>query len=116
MLQQSAMSPSQLNNILGSLLGCCSDENATTVSWALIAIASCAYQAASADNSLHARWTSLWQLACRFMTSASNCRAACAVLCIMVRGQLAQTALVSELYQTLAVAFELSGPNILCDT
>jgi ataxia telangiectasia mutated family protein len=116
MLQQSAMSPSQLNNILGSLLGCCNDENATTVSWALVAITSCAYQAASSANSLHARWTSLWQLACRFMTNASNCRAACGVLCIMIRGQLAQTVLVSELYQTLAVAFELSGPNILCDT
>jgi len=116
LLQQSAMSPSQLNHVLGSLLTCCSDENAATVSWALMAITSCAYQAASADSSLHARWASLWQLACRFMTNASNCRAACGVLCIMIRGQLVQTVLVSELYQTLAVAFELSGPNIICDT
>jgi ataxia telangiectasia mutated family protein len=116
LLQQSAMSPSQLDHILGSLLACCNDENATTVSWALIAITGCAYQAASADNSLNSRWTSLWQLACRFMTNASNCRAACGVLCIMIRGQLVQTVLVSELYQTLAVAFELSGPNTLCDT
>ncbi|GAB7328560.1 hypothetical protein MBLNU13_g00514t1 [Cladosporium sp. NU13] len=115
-LQQSAMSASQLANILVKTLVMCSDENATIVSWSMLVVTSCAYQIASVDDTLSAHWTSMWQLACRSMTNANTCRAACAVSCMMMRVKLVPSGPVSELFQSLAVAFELSGPNILCDT
>jgi ataxia telangiectasia mutated family protein len=116
LLQQNAMKATQLSNILAKSLLLCSDENSTIVSWAMLVVASCAFQATSTDASLSAHWASMWQLACRSITSASTCRAACGVLCIILRVKLVPVALVSELFQSLAVAFELSGPNILCDT
>jgi ataxia telangiectasia mutated family protein len=116
LLQQSAMSAAQLVNILAKTLILCSDENATVMSWSMLVASSCAYQMSSGDDTLSAHWASIWQIACRSMTSASTCRAACAVLCMVIRVKLIPSALVSELFQSLAVAFELSGPNILCDT
>ena len=115
-LQQSAMSASQLANILAKTLVMCGDENTIIVSWSMLVVTSCAYQIASTDDTLSALWASMWQLACRSMANASTCRAACAVLCMMIRVKLVPSGPVSELFQSLAVAFELSGPNILCDT
>lgn len=114
--QQSQMSATDLRRILDSLKPHCSDENAALASWSLTAVTSCAYQASSTDGTLVALWTSLWQVSCRSITSPSTCRAACGVLCIMLRFRLIPQAVASELYQSLAVAFELSGPHILCDT
>ena len=115
-LQRSAMSASQLASILAKSLVMCSDENATIVSWSMLVVTGCAYQIASTDDTLSAHWASMWQLACRAMANANTCRTACAVLCMMIRLKLVPSGPVSELFQSLAVAFELSGPNILCDT
>jgi ataxia telangiectasia mutated family protein len=116
LLQQDAMSAARLSTILAKCLLFCSDENSTIVSWSMLAVASCASQLTSTHDTLSVHWSSLWQLACRSMTSASTCRTACGVLCIILRVKLIPVTLVSELFQSLAVAFELSGPNILCDT
>ncbi|KAM0722478.1 hypothetical protein Q7P37_001919 [Cladosporium fusiforme] len=115
-LQQSAFTASQLRRVLESLVLLGADENATVASWALLAVASCAYQASSTDDTLSPSWSTLWQLACRSMANAGTCRAACGVVSIMLRLPLVLQASVSDLQQSLAVTFELSGPNILCDT
>lgn len=115
-LQQSSLTVSELHRVLGSLLTLCSDENSTLASWALVVVASCACQVPSTNDTLSASWTSFWQLSCRSMASAGTCRAACGLLSIMLRLRLIPQASVSELQQSLAVTFELSGPNILCDT
>lgn len=115
-VQQSALTPAQLNTALGALLICCSEEIPSIASWAFVAVAGCAHQTSSTDDCLKPRWISIWHLACRSVVNASTCRAACGVLCMTLRLQLIPTALVSDLYQSLAAAFELSGPNILCDT
>lgn len=116
LLQRNAISISQHSKILAKSLHLSNDENPIIASWSMVTVASCANQRNSTDASLAGHWTSLWQLACRSMTNASTCRAACAVLCMILRIRLVPVTLASDLFQSLTVAFELSGPNVLCDT
>ncbi|KAK0862743.1 Serine/threonine-protein kinase tel1 [Friedmanniomyces endolithicus] len=114
--QQKRYSAQYLSFIIDTVLPSCSDEDTNVVTWALLALASCASQLTSTDDALTSRWASVWQLGSRSLSNVSTCRATCHLLDIMLRLHLVVQTSVAEFLQDITASMELSGPSVLAES
>lgn len=114
--QDVMLSPKQLTLALERLSICCSEDNSSIASWALLALSSCASQQSASEASMLGLWGAVWQAANRAMTNASTCRGACHLLTVLIELQLVPQANVSDLTQTVLSRMDLTGPAILADS
>ncbi|KAK4539973.1 hypothetical protein LTR36_009943 [Oleoguttula mirabilis] len=114
--QQHNIPAKQLGMTMEKLSAGCGEDNGTTASWALLALASCASQASAAMPALATKWNAVWQVASRAISNTSTCRAACHLLGLLIELQLVASGNVSELVQTFTTSMDLNGPSILADS
>lgn len=114
--QDVMLSSKQLSLVLERLSICCSEDNSSVASWALLALSSCASQQSASEASILGLWGPVWQAANRATTNVSTCRGACHLLTVLIELQLVPQANVSDLFQTVLRRMDLTGPAILADS
>lgn len=114
--QQKAFTPSQLRTIIGNISSSCSEEAGTVSSWALLAMAACASQAAATDDALGPHWLAAWQIASRSLSNASTCRSASFTLSVMLQLRLVPNDNIIELIQLLTLTMDINGPTLMADS
>lgn len=79
-------------------------------------ISSAALQPRSRNEELRPYWISAWQSASRAVTSASNSRAACHLMDVLLRLDIVAFSTISETAQSMLLSIELSGPALLTES
>lgn len=76
---------------------------------------SCARQHHARSQALKARWISLWQVACRAISTTTTSRAACHMMNSLLQLDLVDNAILNEFVRTFVSSIDLSGPSTLND-
>lgn len=76
---------------------------------------SCACQKHSSHPILAARWTTLWQVAFRAISTSTTSRAACHLMHTLMKLELVGATAVSDFVQTFVSSIDFSGPSVLSD-
>ncbi len=116
MAQQAKLSSKRIGTLVDKLSSSCNEENSSIASWALLALTGLASQVQASDARLSSRWASVWQLAIRAMNNAVTCRAACQLLLVMLRTDIASPQNIGDLSRMLTQSIEVAGPTTLADS
>ncbi|KAF2678581.1 hypothetical protein K458DRAFT_394860 [Lentithecium fluviatile CBS 122367] len=116
MAQEGQLDDEDLQSLLERLTPCISDENPIHSSWAMIGLATAAFQQASKAPSLSSYWVSAWNTASRAVTTLSSSRTACHFMDVLLKLHIVPFSVVSETVQTMLLSIELSGPALLSET
>ncbi|KAI9775556.1 MAG: Serine/threonine-protein kinase tel1 [Geoglossum umbratile] len=115
-LEERNLAEAGLKSTINQLVACVSDDSTAIASWALLAIASCAYQTTAQSTSLCAEWPQIWQLASRSATSPSTCRPACHLMRVILELKLVNYPSIAASVESITSSIEISGPGALVDS
>ncbi|PFH63237.1 hypothetical protein XA68_15871 [Ophiocordyceps unilateralis] len=91
------------------------DKSVATVSWALIACASCVALRDLREDHVDT-WRQLWHVAARSLSLPATCRASCVLLLAILQTDLLPYHTLAEDINSFIVTADVNGPAILCDT
>ncbi|KAK3680137.1 Serine/threonine-protein kinase tel1 [Recurvomyces mirabilis] len=114
--QQQAMNNIQLGAIVDCVAEVCNDASAEVVTWAFVALCSCALQQVATGNMIEAKWQAVWTMACRALSDVDSCRAASHLLCVLIYRRVVPQSSIAELIQAIATSMDTSGPSIAADS
>ncbi|KFA46746.1 hypothetical protein S40293_08118 [Stachybotrys chartarum IBT 40293] len=115
LLESNSLGTAEIVEVLGDLLDCARDKNASIASWAFVACASCALHANLRDD--HGDlWRQLWKLATRAVSLPATSRAACVFLHTALEVDLVAYHLISDDINSIVTTADVNGPAVLCDT
>ncbi|KAE8350977.1 Serine/threonine-protein kinase tel1 [Aspergillus coremiiformis] len=92
------------------------DDNATTASWTMIAIASLAGSPDADSPSLRAFWQQAWELTCRASTSQATSRASCILMNSILEYNLLEYSVVADATSSMLTSVNLNGPSTMSDS
>ncbi|PQE18076.1 Phosphatidylinositol 3 protein [Rutstroemia sp. NJR-2017a BVV2] len=113
-LQGYDLPTSALRDLLELLVSYTSDKRSNIASWALLSIASCAYQSSASDSSID--WKLHWHTGTKSLTFAVTCRAAALLLHSLHAKCLVAYRDIEESVKAIITTADISGPPILCDS
>jgi serine-protein kinase ATM len=93
-----------------------SNSNGSIASWAMLAMAGCAFQKSASSSSLTEFWLQVWQFAGRAIPSPSTSRAASHLSHALLAFKLVSYDSVSESLDNILAQPELAGPALLTDS
>ncbi|KAI5205260.1 hypothetical protein AUEXF2481DRAFT_9016 [Aureobasidium subglaciale EXF-2481] len=105
-----------LGNLVEKLTPCILDDNSYVVSWAHIALASCAGQVAASSESLTGAWKSIWRYTLRAVNPAQTCRTACHLLHAIIQTDLIDRTMILESVSSMLSNISINGPSVFDDS
>ncbi|EGE85810.2 phosphotidylinositol kinase Tel1 [Blastomyces dermatitidis ATCC 18188] len=92
------------------------DENGSTASWTMIAIASIASCGAATSQELRPLWAQAWELTSRALGSPTTSRAACNLLTAILHFKLLDYSIVVDTAESMTSSVDINGPSGLTDS
>ncbi|KKZ63614.1 hypothetical protein EMCG_02055 [[Emmonsia] crescens] len=92
------------------------DENGSTASWTMIAIASIASCAAATSQQLRPLWAQVWELTSRAVASPTTSRASCNLMTTILHFKLLDYSSVVDTTESMTSSVDLNGPSGLTDS
>ncbi|KAI9676638.1 MAG: Serine/threonine-protein kinase tel1 [Trizodia sp. TS-e1964] len=116
LIEKLSLSEVQMKDTLDQMVLCVSDKVSNVSSWAMVCIASCAFQSIASAPSLSSDWLGIWRLAARNATSASSCRAACHLMHVILDLKIVTFSSVADMVESNLASLDISGPAIPADS
>ncbi|EER38831.1 phosphatidylinositol 3- and 4-kinase [Histoplasma capsulatum H143] len=92
------------------------DENSSTASWTMVALASMASFVAATSQELRPLWVQVWELTCRALGSPTTSRTACNLLTAILHFELLDYSIVGDTIESMISSVDLNGPSGLTDS
>ncbi|EEH09992.1 ataxia telangiectasia mutated [Histoplasma capsulatum G186AR] len=92
------------------------DENSSTASWTMVALASMASFIAATSQELRPLWVQVWELTCRALGSPTTSRTACNLLTAILHFELLDYSIVGDTIESMISSVDLNGPSGLTDS
>ncbi|GAQ42611.1 DNA-binding protein kinase TEL1 [Aspergillus tubingensis] len=103
-------------SLLERLLPHIMDDNATTASWTMVAIASIACSSDASSQSLRHCWQRAWEMASHVSLSQATARAACHLLNIILQRNLLDYQIVAQATSSMLTSINTNGPSTISDS
>ncbi|KAI4115018.1 MAG: hypothetical protein LQ345_004305 [Seirophora villosa] len=93
-----------------------SDKNASSCSWAMLAILSASGNVATRSPGVGVIWIQIWRVAARHLTITTTCRAACHLMTSLLDLRLVRYMDIADIAEGMVSSMDLSGPVDIVDS